>query len=56
MKYEEKLSKMIQVETVSVRGELNLPKFIKFQELLKELFPNVFKTMEFMFDNGVIIW
>ena len=47
MKYEEKLSKMIQVETVSVRGELNLDKFIRFQEVLRELFPNVFATMEF---------
>lgn len=55
MKYEEKLSKMIQVETVSVRGELNLPKFIKFQELLKELFPNVFKTMEFKTFDGAML-
>lgn len=55
MKYEEKLSKMIQVETVSVRGELNLSKFIKFQELLKELFPNVFKTMEFKTFDGAML-
>ena len=56
MKYEEKLSKMIQVETVSVRGELNLQKFEKFQALLKELFPNVFKTMEMnTFDGAMLL-
>ena len=56
MKYEEKLSKMIQVETVSVRGELNLQKFEKFQALLKELFPNVFKTMEInTFDGAMLL-
>ena len=54
MKYEEKLSKMIQVETVSVRGELNLEKFEAFQSVLRELFPNVFKTMEFKSFDGLI--
>ena len=55
MKYEEKLSKMIQVETVSVRGELNLDKFIRFQEVLRELFPNVFATMEFRSFDGAML-
>lgn len=56
MKYEEKLSKMIQVETVSVRCELNLHKFEKFQAVLKELFPNVFNTMEaHTFDGALLL-
>ena len=55
MKYEEKLSKMIQVETVSVRGELNLEKFEAFQSVLRELFPNVFKTMEFKSFDGAML-
>ncbi|MGN0907535.1 MAG: M20/M25/M40 family metallo-hydrolase [Bullifex sp.] len=55
MKYEEKLSRMIQVETVSVRGELNLDKFIKFQDVLRELFPHVFSVMEFSSFDGAML-
>jgi Acetylornithine deacetylase/Succinyl-diaminopimelate desuccinylase and related deacylases len=42
MKYEEKLSAMIQCETVSQNGKDNLEKFEAFQAKLRELFPRVF--------------
>ena len=45
-KYAEKLSRMIQYETVSYRGHPDPEKFRGFHKLLEELFPNVFKTLE----------
>ena len=39
MKIEEKLSQMIQIETVSEIGKDNEEKFERFQAKLKELFP-----------------
>ena len=47
MKIEEKLSQMIQVETISEIGKDNSEKFCLFQAKLKELFPSVFGVMEF---------
>lgn len=46
MTYAEKLSKMIQVETVSQKGEKNLHKFYAFHKVLEELFPNIHAKME----------
>ena len=46
MRPEEKLSRMIQCETVSQTGIDNSHKFIAFQEVLRELFPNVFSTCQ----------
>lgn len=42
--YAKKLSKMVQVETVSSRSAPQVEKFLGFHKLLEELFPNVFAT------------
>ncbi len=44
--YAEKLSKMVQLETVSNRNDQSVEKFLEFHKLLKELFPTVFETCE----------
>jgi len=44
--YANKLSKMIQCETISEEGCENAHKFEHFQATLAELFPNVFQTCE----------
>ena len=44
--YAEKLSKMVQVETVSSRNDPQVEKFLNFHKLLEELFPNVFSVCE----------
>ncbi len=56
MTYAEKLSQMIQCETVSEIGDLHLDKFIHFQDVLKELFPKVFETLEIKnFDGSLLL-
>lgn len=45
--YADKLSKMVQVETVSKRGEAQEEKFTAFHSLLKQLFPAVFAACEY---------
>lgn len=55
MKIEEKLSQMIQVETISEIGKDNSEKFCRFQAKLKELFPSVFGVMEFKSFDGAIL-
>ncbi|MCP1101859.1 carboxypeptidase PM20D1 [Aequitasia blattaphilus] len=42
--YGQKLSQMIQCETVSSRDNMKVDKFYKFQEVLEQLFPRVFTT------------
>ena len=44
--YAEKLSKMIQYETVSVRGQIQREKFLGFHKVLEELFPLVHEKLE----------
>lgn len=44
--YSEKLSRMVQVETVSHRGQPEPEKFRAFHETMAELFPTVFEKME----------
>ncbi len=44
--YSQKLSKMVQVETISHKGEPEIEKFRAFHQLMKELFPNVFAACE----------
>ena len=46
--YAEKLSRMIQCETISVSGVRNQEKFAAFHSVLESLFPSVFRTMERM--------
>jgi len=45
-KYANKLSKMVQFETVSVRGVEQVEKFREFHKVLEDLFPNVFSKLE----------
>lgn len=44
--YAEKLSRMVQVETVSDRNDPSVDKFLAFHSLLEELFPKVFAKCE----------
>ena len=44
--YAEKLSKMVQYETVSVKGVNQRDKFLGFHKVLEELFPLVHKNLE----------
>ena len=44
--YAEKLSKMVQYETVSVKGVNQREKFLGFHKVLEELFPLVHKNLE----------
>lgn len=42
--YAKELSRLIQMETISVEGDSSLAKFERFHELLKEIFPKFFET------------
>jgi len=44
--YSEKLSRMVQIETISDRNDPAIEKFLVFHKLLEELFPKVFATCE----------
>ena len=44
--YAEKLSRMVQMETISDRADTSIDKFLAFHKLLEELFPKVFATCE----------
>lgn len=44
--YAEKLSKMVQVETISYADHCDVEKFRRFHKLLEELFPRVFAVCE----------
>jgi len=44
--YAEKLSRMVQIETISDRNETDITKFLNFHKLLEELFPRVFAACE----------
>ncbi|MBR5981140.1 MAG: M20/M25/M40 family metallo-hydrolase, partial [Firmicutes bacterium] len=54
-RYAEKLSRMIQKETVSADGQTDLGKFYEFHDLLRELFPALFSVCEFRDFNGSIL-
>ena len=53
--YAQKLSKMVQFETVSVRGRPDPDKFRRFHGLLAELFPGVFAACEKTDLDGALI-
>lgn len=53
--YVNKLSLMIQKETVSEEGQTDLTKFYEFHDLLKNLFPNVFSACEVEDYNGSLL-
>lgn len=44
--YAQKLSRMVQMETISYPDHCDVEKFRKFHALLEELFPRVFATLE----------
>ncbi len=44
MQYAEILSRLIQVQTVSVTGETDISKFLAFHAVLKEQFPDLFRV------------
>lgn len=44
--YADKLSRMVQIETISQREDPSIEKFLTFHALLEELFPKVFATCE----------
>ncbi len=55
MQYAEILSKLIQVETISSRENRDITKFRGFHEVLRETFPNFFKTVECEDFNGSLL-
>lgn len=55
-KYIDNLSRMIRMETISCYEELQIEKYLKFQNLLKELFPNIFAVCELNeFDGSFLL-
>ena len=56
MQYAEILSKLIQVETISSREDKDITKFLGFHEVLRETYPNLFKTVEVEnFDGSLLL-
>lgn len=54
--YAERLSKMIQVETISETNQTDKSKFYKFHDVLRDLFPNVFAECDMMdFDGSFVL-
>ena len=54
--YIESLSKMINIPTISEKGYFNKPIFDEFHKLLKNLFPNIFKTFKYEeFDGSFLL-
>ena len=54
--YAHKLARMIQVDTVSVKDVYDKDKFEKFHDVLKELFPLVWKNSEVHEFNGALLF
>lgn len=53
--YGDKLSKLIQYETISIRGKSQVDKFRGFHKVLENQFPNVFKHLEKIEIDGNLI-
>ena len=56
VEYGEKLSKLVQKETVSSRFEPDRTKFLEFHEILEEMFPNIHRTCEKHVFNGSLLF
>ncbi|MBR3866277.1 MAG: M20/M25/M40 family metallo-hydrolase [Butyricicoccus sp.] len=54
--YGETLSRMVQKETVSARGQTDRTKYYEFHTLLQELFPNVHRTCEKQVFDGSLLF
>ena len=52
MLYAERLSRLIQIETISAKGQTDRSKFYQFHGALREMFPNLFDICEFEDFNG----
>ncbi|MBQ7956687.1 MAG: M20/M25/M40 family metallo-hydrolase [Clostridia bacterium] len=50
--YSEKLSRLIQVETISENNQTDKTKFYVFHDALREMFPNLFSVCEFKDFDG----
>ncbi len=56
MQYAEILSKLIQVETISSRENKDITKFLGFHKVLRETYPEFFKTVECEdFDGSLLL-
>ena len=55
-KYARILSKMIQCETISVRGEDDREKFNRFHKVLEQMFPNVYAKCELTDIDGNLLF
>ncbi len=54
--YAERLSRMIQAETISAHGQTDLTKFYNFHSLLRDEFPSLFAACEFEdFDGSILL-
>ena len=54
--YAEKLAALVKVETVSVQGVTDHEKFLRFHEVLKKEYPNVFRVCEYtVIDGGYLL-
>ncbi|MDD6160154.1 MAG: hypothetical protein PUB51_03360, partial [Oscillospiraceae bacterium] len=54
--YAKGLQGLIRCETVSVRGQVDLPKFRAFHDLLRQTFPNLFARLEVEeFDGSLLM-
>ena len=53
--YSKKLSRMVQIETISDRNDPAIEKFLVFHKLLEELFPKVFATCEKLEIDGNLL-
>jgi len=52
----ENLSKMIQIDSVSVRGSLDKTKIYAFHECLEKLYPNIHKKLEKVDIDGALLF
>ena len=50
--YSERLSRLVQIETISENNQTNKTKFYAFHDALREMFPKLFSVCEFKDFNG----
>ena len=53
--YAERLSRLVQIETISQYGQTDLDKFYRFHELLKQEFPSISAACEWEEHNGSLL-
>ena len=55
MDYAGRLSRLVQVETISQNGQTDLGKFRRFHEVLKQEFPHISAACEWEEFNGSLL-